>query len=129
MARFSSPEVIVNKNAEEVFTQFSDMNNLKDILPPEIEDFESTVDSCSFKIKGMPKLNLEFAEKIPNSKISIKAKDSQAPFSLDCFIREKKDQCQVRLELNAEVNIMMQTMVEKPLTQFLNMLALKIQEL
>lgn len=129
MAKFSSPEVIVKKSAKEIFSQFSDMNNLKNILPPEIEDFESTVDSCSFKMKGMPKLNLEFAEKIPNSKISIKAKDSQAPFSLDCFITEKQEQCQVRLELNAEINIMMRAMVEKPLTQFLNMLALKMQEL
>ena len=31
MAKFSSPEVIVNKSAEEVYTKFSDMINLKEL--------------------------------------------------------------------------------------------------
>ena len=80
-------------------------------------------------MKGMSELNLEFAEKIPNSKISIVAKNSQVPFSLDCFITEKDEQCQARLELNAEINMMMRVMIEKPLTKFLNVLATKMQNL
>ena len=96
-------------------------------MPSQIEDFESTTNTCSFKMKGMPKLYLEIGEKIEHSKISITAKDSKVPFSLDCFISEKGEQCQARLEINAELNMMMKMMIEKPLTQFLDVLASKMQ--
>lgn len=127
MATFTSPEVIVNRTAENFFAKIGDLNNLKEIMPSQIEDFESTTNTCSFKMKGMPKLYLEIGEKIEHSKISITAKDSKVPFSLDCFISEKGEQCQARLEINAELNMMMKMMIEKPLTQFLDLLASKMQ--
>ena len=128
MATFESPEVIINKSAEDFFNKIGNLNNLKDIMPPSINDFESTETTCSFKMKGMPALNLELDEKTPFSKISLTAKGSQVPFSLDCFITEKGDQCQARLEINAEINMMMKMMVEKPLTQFLDVLAAKMEQ-
>jgi len=127
MATFTSPEVIVNRTAENFFAKIGDLNNLKEIIPSQIEDFESTTNTCSFKMKGMPKLYLEIGEKIEHSKISLTAKDSKVPFSLDCFITEKGEQCQARLEINAELNMMMKMMIEKPLTQFLDVLASKMQ--
>lgn len=127
MATFTSPEVIVNRSAEDFFNKIGDLNHLKEIMPSSIENFESDTNSCSFKMKGMPTLHLVIAEKIPFSKISLAAKDSQVPFSLDCIITEKGEQCQARLEINAELNMMMKMMVEKPLTQFLDVLASKMQ--
>ena len=127
MATFKSPEVIVNKRAQDFFNKIGDLNNLKDIMPSQVEDFKSTETTCSFKMSGMPKLALEIVEKTEFSKISLTAIDSQVPFSLDCFIVEKGEQCQARLEINAELNIMMKMMIEKPLTQFLDVLASKMQ--
>ena len=126
MVTFRSPEVIVNRSAEDFFNTIGNLNNLKEIIPSSIKDFESTESTCSFKIKGMPALNLELGEKIPFSKISLIAKDSQVPFSLDCMIIEKGKQCQASLEINAKLNMMMKIMVEKPLTQFLDVLASKM---
>ena len=127
MTTFKSPEVIVNRSAEDFFNKIGDLNHLKEIMASSIEDFESTETTCSFKMKGMPKLHLAIGEKIPFSKISLTAKDSQVPFSLDCYITEKGSQCQARLEINAELNMMMKMMVEKPLTQFLDVLASKMK--
>ena len=127
MATFKSPEVIVNKSAKDFFNKIGDLNNLKDIMPSQIEDFKSTKTTCSFKMQGLPQLGLKIAEKTEFSKISLTAVDSQVPFSLDCFITEKGEQCQARLEINAELNMMMKMMVEKPLTQFLDVLASKMQ--
>jgi len=127
MATFKSPEVIVNKTSEEFFTKIGDLNNLKEIMPSSIQNFESTESTCSFKMKGMPELKLKLGEKVPFSKISLTAEGSQVPFSLDCFITDKGSQCQVRLEINAELNMMMKMMVEKPLTQFLDVLATKME--
>ena len=128
METFTSPEVIINKSAENFFIKIGNLNNLKDIMPSSIKNFESTETTCSFKMKGMPSLNLELAEKTPFSKISLTAKGSQVPFSLDCFITEKGEQCQVSLEINAELNMMMKIMVEKPLTQFLDLIASKMEK-
>ena len=123
---FKSPEVIVNRTAEDFFNKIGNLNNLKEIIPSSIKDFKSTESTCSFKMKGMPVLNVELGEKTPFSKISLTSQDSQVPFSLDCIITEKGEQCQASLEINAELNIMMKMVVEKPLTQFLEALASKM---
>ena len=129
MATFKSPEVIVNRTSEDFFTKIGDLNNLKDIMPSTAQNFESTESTCSFKMQGMPTLNLKLGEKVPYSKISLTTEDSQVPFSLDCFITEKGSQCQARLEINAELNMMMKMMVEKPITNFLNVLSDKLRTL
>jgi len=129
MTTFKSPEVIVNKSAKDFFNLIGDLNNLNHIMPAEIRDFKSTATTCSFKMTGMPQLELQISEKIEFSKISLTAIESQVPFSLNCFIVEKGKKCQARLEINAELNMMMRMMVEKPLTQFLDVLASKIENL
>ena len=129
MNKFSSPEVLINKSAEELFFQLSNLENLKKIMPSEIEDFKATTDNCSFKISGMPEIKLELSEKIPYTRIVLTDKSSQVPFSLECNITQKGHQCQAKLEFNAELNMMMRMMLEKPLTQFLDTLANKMQYL
>ncbi len=129
MSTFKSPEVIVNMSAEDLFNKISNLNNLKTIMPSEIEDFKSTKTTCSFKISDMPELALKISEKTEFSKITLTATESQVAFSLNCFITDKGNQCQARLEVNAELNMMMSMMIERPLTQFLNVLAEKMQNL
>ena len=123
MINFNSPKVDVNLSAEVLYNKLSNLNNLRSILPPQISDFESTEESCSFKMSGMPKINLEISEKIPYSKISLTAKDSQVPFNLVCLISDNGENCKAILEINAELNMMMKMMLEKPLTNFLNSVA------
>ena len=120
MTNFKSPEVEVNISVEALYNKLSNVNNLRDILPPQISEFQSTKDSCCFKMSGMPTIHLEIAEKIPNSKISLIAKDSQVPFTLECNISENGNMAKATLEINAELNMMMKMMLEKPLSNFLN---------
>ena len=129
METFKSPEVIVNKSAEELFNKIGNLNNLKEIMPSQIEGFESTEATCSFNMQGMPRLTLEIYEKIEFSKISLKSRDSQIPFSLNCLITEKENQCKARIEINIQANMMMKMMIEKPINQFLNILADKMKNL
>ena len=130
MSTFKGPEVVVeNLSAEQLYNKLSDLNNLKEIMPPQIENFESDINSCSFKMKGMPELKLFLAEKIPFSKIRLSATDSPVEFSLNCFITDCGEKCQARLEVDAELNMMMKMMVEKPITNFLNALSGKLRTL
>ena len=130
MSIFKGPEIVVkNLSAEQLYNKLSDLNNLKEIMPPQIEDFESDTNNCSFKMKGMPKLKLFLAEKTPFSKIKLSATDSPVAFSLNCFITDCGEKCQARLEVDAELNMMMKMMVEKPITNFLNVLSDKLRTL
>jgi len=130
MSTFNGPEVVIeNLTAEQLFNKLSNLNNLKEIMPSSIDNFESTEDTCSFKMKGMPKLDLSLSEKTPFSKISLSATGSPVSFSLDCIITDCGEQCQAKLEVNAELNMMMKMMVEKPITNFLNVLSEKLRTL
>ena len=129
MTNFKSPEVEVNLSAEVLYNKLSNVNNLINILPPQISEFQSTEDSCCFKMGGMPTIHLEIAEKIPNSKISLIAKDSQVPFTLECNISKNGDMAKATLEINAELNMMMRMMLEKPLTNFLNAIAKSLSQI
>ena len=128
METFRGPEVVVeNLTAKQLFNKLSNLTNLRDIIPSSINSFEATEESCSFKMKGMPKLELSLSEKTPFSKISLSANNSPVSFSLDCLITDYGKKCQARLEVNAELNIMMKMMVEKPINNFLNILSEKLR--
>jgi hypothetical protein len=129
MTNFKSPEVEVRLSAEQLYDKLSNLNNLQDILPSEITDFQSTEDSCSFKMGGMPKVNLVIAEKTAFSKIILQAENSQIPFSLACNISQNGEKCKAILEVNAELNMMMRMMLEKPLTNFLNASAKRLSQI
>jgi hypothetical protein len=103
MTNLKSPEVEVNVSAKVLYNKLSNVNNLRNILPPQVSEFKSTEDSCCFKIGGM------------------RAKDSQVPFTLECNISENGNTAKATLEINAELNMMMKMMLEKPLTNFLNL--------
>ena len=122
-------EVNVNISAENLYNKLVDLNNLADILPSNISEFQSTNNNCSFKIGHLPKIYLEISNKIPNSKIIYIAKNSKIPFTLECNIFEECDITKVVLEINAELNMMMKMMLEKPLSNFLDYTSQKLNKL
>ena len=105
--KFKSPIVKSKLSCEEIFNKISNLNNLKEILPKEISEYNSTSDKCSFKIENLPKINLKIKEKINFKKISLIAIDSQVPFYMNCHFKEIDSVTNVFLEIDAEVNFMM----------------------
>ena len=130
MVTFSGPEVIVeNLTAIQLFNKLCNLKNLKEIIPSVVDCFEASEESCSFKMKGMPKLDLSLSEKTPFSKISLSAEGSPVNFSLNCYIKDCGEKCQARLEVNTELNMMMKMMVEKPINNLLSVLSEKLRTL
>jgi len=129
MVNFTSPKVNVNLSAKNLYNKLTDLNNLVDILPSNISEFQSTTNSCSFNIGHLPKIHLKISQKIPNSKIIYKAKDSKIPFTLECNIFEESNITKVVLEINAKLNMMMKMMLEKPLSNFLDYTSQKLSKL
>lgn len=129
MATFKSPEVVSKLSPQEIFNKISNLNNLKSILPNEIQNFSATENTCSFKIDKLPEMNLKIQNKTKYNKISLIAVDSKIPFCLNVIINEFDQKSNVLLEIEAEVNFMMKLMMEKPLTELLNTLSKKIKDL
>ena len=131
MNSYTSPEVTANTSAKKLFKKFSTLNNLKDFLPLEIKEFESSENSCSFKISKLPKMSLEIVEKTEYSLIKLKSKDSQIPFLMYCHIKENEDgkSCQATLVAEMQLNFMMKMMVKKPLNKFLCSLSEQIKKI
>jgi len=94
--------------------------NLKDYLPQEVQEFESSTDNCSFKIEQLPKMSLQITEKHAYEKIKFESNESQIPFHMYCYIEKNDDNSSnVVIEINMEVNFMMKMLVQKPINIFL----------
>ncbi len=126
-----SDKVTVNQTSEQLFDFLSDFNNIGKLMPPQVEDWKSDGNSCSFTIKGMATLGMAYETKTPNSEIVIK-KEGKAPFDfkLICKIQELSPaSAQLQLMFDADLNPMLKMMAEKPLTNFLNLLVHRYAEI
>ena len=63
MTRIESQQVAVNKSAEELYNFISNFNNFNQLMPSTVQDLETTKDTCSFSLKGMPTIHLKIMKK------------------------------------------------------------------
>ena len=118
--KFKSEKVTTNLNYKDLFEKFTNLNNLKDYLPKEVEEFESSVDNCSFKIEQLPKMSLQITEKHAYEKIKFESNESQIPFHMFCYIEKNgNNTTDVVIEIDMELNFMMKMLVQKPINIFL----------
>ncbi len=131
MGKFSSEIKIVNQSAEKLFEFLTDLNNFRDLLPPQVKNWQSTKTWCSFDIEGTASLGFEINEKNPNSIIRYKEYGkSPFPFYLIIKINEELElKTRVGMEFEADLNPMMKMMLKKPLTNLLNLMVDKLNEL
>ena len=129
MAIFNSPHIKTRVSANRFFEKFSNLNNLKEILPTQIVGYKSTEKTCSFKIEGFSEIQLELNEAIPYKKISLISKDYDLNISFNCFIEEEAEKAIVYLEIDVDVNFFTKRIVEQPLNNFLKTLSKKIKDL
>ena len=131
MTRIESEKVEVNNSAEKTFSFLSDFNNFQKLMPQQVTNWQSTTDECSFTISGMATIGMKITEKKPNSEIKI-ISNGKVPFNfnLNVFLSETTpDKCAGQLVFEADLNPMIKMMVEKPLTNFFNLLVVRLKEL
>ena len=90
-----SKKISVNTPAKAVYDFVSSFNNFSRLVPSQIEGWQSTDDTCSFKVGGFMQIQLRMAEKSPYSKVVV-VPDMQTatslPFQLVVSMTEK-DSC------------------------------------
>lgn len=118
-----TPWKSISTSQKEVFEFLSDMNNLEKMMPEQVINWKSTNDDCSFTIKGMSDMSMNILERTDASSVKMGSSSSKPfPFTLHAQIEEEGDTSRVRLSFDGKVNAFMSMMIEKPLSNFFNML-------
>ena len=120
---------IINTRQEDVYNFLMDMNNFKELFPEDkIDNWESTEETCSMKIKSMGSLGLKRVASTANSLIYLDSYGKTPfKFTLNIFLSEKENNnCEAYLVFEGDINPFMKMMVEKPLTEFFETLIQKL---
>ena len=120
-----SPKITVEKSAEYLFTQLSDVKSFEKLMPDNIAKFEVLGDDIfNFGLKGMPEIKLRMKDKIPFTKVVLNAASDKLPFSLTANINAiSENSSEVKLDFEGEFNPMMAMMIKGPITKFLETLS------
>ena len=120
-----SPKMSVQKSAQYLFDQLTDVQNFEKLMPDNIAKFEVTgEDAFIFGLKGMPEIKLKMKDKTAPTKVVIGAASDKLPFTLTGNITPTSDDSSdVQLHFEGEFNAMMAMMVKGPISKFIETLA------
>lgn len=126
-----SPKVKVDKPAQYIFEQLTNVQNFEKLMPDTIAKFEVTgEESFIFALKGMPEIKLKMKEKQAPNKVILGAASDKLPFTLTGNINPAgENSCEVQLLFQGEFNAMMAMMVKGPITKFIETLAENMHKL
>jgi hypothetical protein len=127
---FQSHRVELPVKVEKAYAFLFDLNNLHQLMPEQVINWQSTDDSCSFDIKGMAYISLKRGETIPNKLVRIM---SMPENPIDLEIRgnlEKQSATQTALwiELTADLSPMLKLLASGPMQNLVNIMADKLKE-
>lgn len=125
MARIESKIGVIKQPAEKIFNYVSNFNNFSQLIPEDkVKDFESTNDTCRFKVEGIGQAGLRIIGREPHKLIKITS-DEDTTFDLLLWIQIKEiEPGDSRMKITTEVNLnpMVEGMVRKPLKKFVDTL-------
>lgn len=129
MTRIEIEKREINTTQEKVFEYLGNFDNYKELMPDSVSDWQSTPDHCTFKIQGLARIGMKIEERVPHSSIFIKSQgEGPFDFTLTIHIDPHGEHCFARMVFEAEINMFMRMMVEKPLGSFFGYLTKKVQE-
>ncbi len=130
MKIIESEKITINKPAREIYSFLSNFNNFQNLMPPQVVNWKSTEDTCSFTIQGMTDLSMHMAEKEPFTKIIIHP-DGNPPFDFELdFLLDATDKgTESRMVFHADLNPFMSMIAVNPLRNFVNILNQKLKEI
>ena len=121
-----SKKTMINAPAEKIFNFVSDFNNFGNMMPPQVEGWQTDGNTCSFKISGFMQITLEMVERIPFSKVVVApAADSGSPmpFKMTIVMNEKGAETDTRIAFVIDANPMMLMMIKGKAKDALDLMA------
>ena len=132
MTTIKSDVIPVEQSQEKLYSFLTDFNNFEKLMPPQVTEWQSTKDTCSFNISGMAKVGLKIESATPHSKIHIVSEEGKLPFTftLDALINSTgENTCTGQLIFEGDIPMFIRPMVTGPLEKFFNSLAHKMKEI
>lgn len=129
--KIESNHQLIDKESATIFEFLSDLSNYNKLFPEDkIENWNATQDFCACKIKGLSDIGLKRVASTPNTLIYLDSYGkSPFKFTLNFHLSENNNQTEVYLIFEGDINPFMKMMLEKPLTNFLNNLIIKLSEI
>lgn len=112
----------INAPVNQVFDFLSNVDNLKELMPEQVINWSGDAESCRYTIKGMADIGMRMQTREPYQTLLIKS-DGKVPFEFSLNIKLEsatENQCKVKLLFEADMNMMLRMMAEKPLSNFFN---------
>jgi len=132
MTKIESKITKTEVSSEKLFSFVSDFNNFESIIPADrVKNWEADEESCSFTIEGIGSAALRIIEKEPNNMVKITS-EGQTPISFMMWVQLKElaeNDTRIKITIDPQINMMMMSMVKKPLKQFVDMLAERMSEM
>ncbi len=130
MAKFENQNIPVNTDCKTVFDFLGDFRNFEHLMPDQVKNWQADEEYCSFTVEGMADFNMRIDGKYPCTSIRI-VSDGKNPakFTLDYYFNEKSaNSCEVSIVFNVDLNPFQKAVASRPLQNFIDMLAGKLQE-
>ncbi|GAB4134680.1 MAG: hypothetical protein Fur0041_08190 [Bacteroidia bacterium] len=132
MSKIQSDIVEIPQSSEKVFNFLTDFNNFSKLMPPQVSNWKSDKESCSFTINGMATVGMRIKSQEPHNAIHIVSDGDKLPFqfTLDVLLKNTTDtSCTGQLIFEADIPIFLRPMIEGPLKNFFNLLAHKMKDI
>ena len=120
--KLESSIATVAKPIEDVFEQLTRASTYELLMPEEASFRTKDEKHFSFKLGSMPVIPLKLERQTPNTKIIMATDGGNVPFELHANLEAIDGETKIQLVFEGNINPMMQMMVKKPLTQFLEAL-------
>lgn len=123
---FESSVKSVSYAPETIYNLLCDFNNFSDVIQNQkVKDWESTTDTCRFKVEGVGEVGLRIIDREPFTTIKYTA-DGKTPFNFYLWVQIKEvagNDSRIKLTIKADMNPMMKMVASQPIQKFLDMLA------
>ncbi len=109
---------------------FADMQNFKQIMPEQVEDWSASEQSCTFFIKNLGKLGMMKGINEVGSYFFPSDESSRLKFTLVFHLHPSAGNgFEGYFELQADMNPMVEMMAKRPLTNFVSILSENLKSL
>lgn len=127
MTKINIDERVINKPQAEVFNFLADFNNYSALMPSSVSGWQATADTCKFKFSMAPEISMTVTERNAPENIVITG-SGPMDFTLKVFTKSLSDTSTgVSMVFEAELNMFMKMMIEKPMKEFFEYLAKKVE--
>ncbi len=130
MTNIAADNLYFNAHVTDINRFMSDLQNFKDIMPEQVEDWNAKKEACAFSIKNLGKLGMKISK--PDQQGSFKfesSEQSKVDFSLLFHYKLTGDQVNSGyFEIITEMNPLVEMMAKRPLTNFVNLLTKNLKQ-